>query len=327
MKNKINSIAEQLKNEIRDVKDLETIKQLRATYIGKSELLNELKESIKTVENKAEVGQNINMYTTSINEILNTKKEEIENTFDLGEKVNIPEEETTLSKSTGYDHPLNKISNIVHNFFEKHGFEYERGIEIETEKFNFDALNLPANHPARTMQDTFYLEGGKLLRTHSTNVTARALAETTESEFKSYSIGTVFRNDENDATHSFQFNQIDIFQIGKDISVANLKWTIDNILKSIFEDELDIRFRPSYFPFTEPSFEVDIKRSTDKDWIEVLGCGMIHPNVIKSAGKNPEEIQGYAAGLGLERLAMLKYEIKDIREFFNNEIDFLKEVK
>ena len=330
MKEEIKKVVETLKEEIVNINDLEGIKQIRAKYTSKSDLLSELKEKVRTAENKAEIGQLINLYNTSINGIINEKKEELENKFDLEERENpiLNQEADSITEKEGVVHPLTKITKIVTNFFDKLGYEYAHGLEIEDEEINFDRLNIPADHPARTMQDTFYLETpGKLLRTHSTNITARHLEETKNENLKAYSIGTVFRNDENDATHSFQFNQIDIFRIGKDISVADLKWVLDELLKQIFSQDLEVRYRPSYFPFTEPSFEVDIKRKEDKDWIEVLGCGMIHPNVIKKAGKNPEEIQGFAAGLGLERLAMLKYGIKDIRNFFENDVEFLKEVK
>ena len=222
---RINSIVEQLEKEITNVKDLEGIKQIRSQYLSKSDLLAELKASLPTAEDKAAVGALINEYTGRISQIIESKKEELENTFDIEERVNpiLTQEAVALNKKKGESHPLTKIAKIVSEFFDELNYEYAHGIEVETEAFNFDALNIPANHPARTMQDTFYLEGGKLLRTHCTNITARHLAETTEEEFKSYSIGTVFRNDDNDATHSFQFNQIDIFQIGKDVSIANLK--------------------------------------------------------------------------------------------------------
>ena len=329
MESRINEAIDALNKEIVSVNDLEGIKQIRAKYTTKSEILSELKEQVKTADNKAEIGRLINLYNTQVNGIINSKKEELENKFDLEERENpiLNQEGVTPSEGKGVLHPLTKITNIVMSFLDELGFEYAHGLEIEDEEINFDKLNIPKNHPARTMQDTFFLEGhGKLLRTHSTNITARHLAETKNKNLKAYSIGTVFRNDENDATHSFQFNQIDLFRIGKQISVADLKWIIDELLKRIFEDELEVRYRPSYFPFTEPSFEVDIKRKEDKDWIEVLGCGMIHSNVIKNAGKNPLHTQGYAAGLGLERLAMLKYGITDIRNFYENDVEFLKEV-
>jgi phenylalanyl-tRNA synthetase alpha chain len=226
MKERIEEAVSQLKEEIQSIQDLEGIKQIRAKYTSKSDLLSELKESIKTAENKAEVGQLINLYNTQVNGIINDKKEELENKFDLEERENpiLNSESQDLSSKPGVVHPLTKITKIVTNFFDKHGYEYAHGLEIEDEEINFDRLNIPADHPARTMQDTFYLETpGKLLRTHSTNITARHLEETNNLNLKAYSIGTVFRNDENDATHSFQFNQVDIFRIGKEVSVADLK--------------------------------------------------------------------------------------------------------
>jgi phenylalanyl-tRNA synthetase alpha chain len=226
MKEQIEKVVSQLKEEIANVNDLEGIKQIRAKYVSKSDLLSELKQQVRTAENKAEIGQLINLYNTSVNGIINEKKEELENKFDLEERENpiLNSESIELETKEGVTHPLSKIVSIVTNFMDKLGYEYAHGLEIEDEHINFDRLNIPADHPARTMQDTFYLEDeGKLLRTHSTNITARHLEETTDLNLKAYSIGTVFRNDENDATHSFQFNQIDLFRIGSDISVADLK--------------------------------------------------------------------------------------------------------
>jgi phenylalanyl-tRNA synthetase alpha chain len=226
MKEKIEQAAIQLKKEIENINDLEGMKQIRAKYFTNSELLQGLKQEVRTAENKSEIGKFINLYNTSINEIINNKKEELENKFDLEERENpiLNSKAEIIGDSEGVTHPLTKIVKIVTKFFDNLGYEYEHGLEIEDEEINFDRLNIPSDHPARTMQDTFYLEAeGKLLRTHSTNITARHLEKTTNENLKAYSIGTVFRNDENDATHSFQFNQVDIFRIGKDISVADLK--------------------------------------------------------------------------------------------------------
>lgn len=329
MNKEIEEIVNNLKNEIRNINDLEALKQIKAKYTTKSLFLIDLKSKIKEAEDKISIGKLINSYNDLINDILIEKRNFLESKFFIKERENpiLKNKKIKPNKlEKGFVHPLTKISKIVMNFFDDLNYEYAHGIEIESEEINFDALNIPKNHPARTMQDTFYLKGDKLLRTHSTNVTARHLAETNKSEFCSYSIGTVFRNDENDATHSFQFNQIDIFNVGKDITIANLKWTLDSLLKVLFEEDIQIRYRPSYFPFTEPSFEVDIKRSKDKKWIEILGCGMIHNGVLEKAGKDHKKMQGFAAGIGLERIAMLKYGINDIREFTNNDISFLEEI-
>ena len=340
MKDQILSIIEQLKAEIIEVNDLESLKQIKAKYTSKSDFFNNLKESIKTAENKQEVGAHIKLYTSGVNSILDKKKEDLENSFFLQERENplLTDTRINLEEKEGVIHPLTKLSFEIIDFFEELNYQYAHGIEVEEEFYNFDVLNIPTDHPARAPQDTFYLEQPRrLLRTHATTITARELQVVSSNVFRSYSIGPVFRNDDNDATHSFQFNQIDIFNIGEDISIGNLKWTIDNLLKHLFNKDTRTRYRPSYFPFTEPSFEVDVSCPhcngtacnvcSHTGWIEILGSGMINNQVIKNVGKNPENFQGFAAGIGLERIAMMKWPIKDIRDLYNNRIDFLKEFK
>lgn len=323
VKEKINELL----SEIDKIKDLEELKQLKAKYTTKSSFFNDLKEKIKSSENKAEIGEQIKSYSISITTIFEKKKNELENSFILIERENpINEKSVNIEKKKGTIHPLTNMTFKVQDFFDKQNYHYAHGIEVEIEKYNFDILNLPKNHPARAMQDTFYLEEkNKVLRTHATNITARELEKTNLLNFKSYSIGPVFRNDDNDATHSFQFNQIDIFNISDNISIANLKWTLSELMKEIFDSKTTTKFRPSYFPFTEPSFEVDIKWKDG--WMEVLGSGMINNKVIENAGKNPKKMQGFAAGIGLERLVMLKYGINDIRDFYLNDLDFLRTYK
>ncbi len=335
MENKIIEQINKLKEQIKNIEDLENLKQLKSKFVGKSEFLNDLKEKIKTSSNKSEIGKYIKLYSENTTKIFEEKKNELENNFFLKKRNNIFLEKTNflLENKEGKVHPLTKISFEVENYFDSMNYHYEHGFEVELEKYNFDILNLPSDHPAREMQDTFFLkEKGYLLRTHATNQTARALEKTKKQVFRSYSIGTVFRNDENDATHSFQFNQIDIFGIG-DYSIANLKMTIEELIKKLFFSSTKSNFRPSYFPFTEPSYEVDItcphcngngcNVCSRTGNIEILGSGMLSPKVIKNVGKNPDEVRGFAAGIGLERIAMIKWNIKDIRNFYTNDIDFL----
>lgn len=320
----LREIIKKFKNEVNNVKDLEELKQLKAKYISKSKFLNDLKKKIKITDNKQKVGLQIKEYLTKINQLLISKKEELENAFFLEKRENplFKKMSFDLKTKKGKMHPLTKISFIVEDFFDKLNYNYAHAIEVENEKINFDILNLPESHPARKMQDTFFLEKkGFLLRTHSTNVSARELINTNKNEYASYSIGPVFRNDDNDATHSFQFNQIDLFNMGTKISIANLKWTLIELIKNIFGKNIEIRFRPSYFPFTEPSFEVDIR--WEKKWMEILGSGMFNNQVIKNVGKDPHKVQAFAAGIGLERIVMIKYNIKDIRDFYINDIEFL----
>lgn len=339
MLDRINQIIDELKNDIKEIKDLEQLKQLKAKYLSKSDFYISLKDLIKTADNKQEVGEWIKEYTTSTNTILNDKKNELENSFFIDKRENPINESgrIDLEKKDGIIHPITNLTRQVMEFFDKLNFHYAHGVELEVEKYNFDILNLGKDHPAREMQDTFYLEGGKLLRTHATNMSARELVNSEHDRYRSYSIGSVFRNDDNDATHSFQFNQIDIFNNGNDMNVSNLKWTLNELMKFLFEKDLDTRYRPSYFPFTEPSYEVDVQCphcSGDKcricshtGWIEVLGSGMLSPAVFRNAGKNPDTMQGWAAGIGVERIAMMKWPIKDIRDLYNNDLNFLKTFK
>lgn len=339
MLNKINLIIDELKIEIKEVSDLEQLKQIKAKYLSKSDFYNELKSSIRTAENKQEVGKLIQVYSEGINEILNVKKEELENSFFLTKRENPINngKRIELEFKEGIIHPITTLTRQVMSFFDNLNYHYAHGIELEKEKYNFDILNLGPDHPAREMQDTFYLANGKLLRTHATNMSARELVKSEHDRYRSYSIGPVFRNDDNDATHSFQFNQIDIFNNGFDMNISNLKWTLNELMKFVFEKDLDTRYRPSYFPFTEPSYEVDVqcphcggdkcRICSHTGWIEVLGSGMLSPAVFKNAGKDPEKMQGWAAGIGVERIAMMKWPIKDIRDLYNNDLDFLKSFK
>ncbi len=336
MLEQIIAIANKLKTELNEIKDLESLKQLKAKYTSKSEFFIDLRNGIKNAEDKQLHGSYIKEYNERINGLLNEKKEELENSFFLQKRENPinDSERIELNKKDGTIHPITLIIRKVIDFFDKLNYHYAHGVELEEEKYNFDILNLGPNHPAREMQDTFYLENGKLLRTHATNMSARELESSKSNSFRSYSVGSVFRNDENDATHSFQFNQIDIFNIGNEMNISNLKWTLNELMKDLFESDLETRYRPSYFPFTEPSYEVDVQCphcNGDKcrvcswtGWIEVLGSGMLSPAVFKNAGKNPDDVQGWAAGIGVERIAMMKWPIKDIRDLYANDINFLK---
>ena len=340
IKKEIFFYKEKLIQDLKKVNNLEDLKQIKSIYLVKNPLLNNLKNSIKLSNNKAEIGLHIKSYLNIINNLLEVKKEELNNSFFMKEKENVYLSNKKININDfkfdlGVVHPLSILTIEVMNFFSELNYDYLQGTEIENEKYNFDILNIPKNHPARKMQDTFFLSDGNLLRTHATTNTARELEKTTKNNLKSFSIGYVFRNDTNDSTHSFQFSQIDIFNLGQEISISNLKWTLNKLMKKIFTKNINIRYRPSYFPFTEPSFEVDISNNdlkktnvlSGEGWIEILGSGMLHNNVIKNAGKNCEELSGFAAGIGLERLAMIKWNISDIRDFYINDLKFLREYK
>ena len=219
-------------------------------------------------------------------------------------------------------HPVTRTLRRMQRIFTHAGFEVHTGPEVEDEFHNFTALNIPENHPARAMHDTFYLESGLLLRTHTSPVQIRAMKEHGV-PIRLIAPGRAFRCD-SDLTHTPMFNQIEVLAVDRGISFANLKSFLYEFLSNFFEREVELRFRPSYFPFTEPSAEVDVLSETGK-WLEILGCGMVHPNVLKGVGIDPEEYTGYALGFGVERLAMLRYGIDDLRLFFENDLRFLEQ--
>lgn len=223
----------------------------------------------------------------------------------------------------GTEHPLSKLSNEAYKVFMDLGFEVANGPELESEWYNFDALNVPKNHPARDMQDTFYIKNKeeKVLRTHNTNTTGRAIESAgKEGRLPSafISIGKVFRNEATDATHEMQFYQIDGAMVGENISMSDLKGVLTYFYKKILGDDVKIEFRPSFFPFTEPSIEVHAKFRGR--WLEMMGGGMLHPNVIKNLGLDPKKVQGFAFGGGLDRIAMIKWNIPDVRLFYQGDL-------
>ncbi len=230
-----------------------------------------------------------------------------------------------LVKDTGAGHPINQTKDSIINLLQLYGFEVIDGPEIETEEFNFDMLNIKKSHPARQMHDTFYVNSkSHLLRTHTSPVQIRGMLDR-EPPLAFISGGKVYRKDD-DATHLPMFHQIEGIYVDKNVSFANLKNLIFELIRSLFGNEVEIRFRPSYFPFTEPSAEVDI-RSKDGIWLEVLGCGVVNPIVLKNCKINTEKYSGFAFGLGVERIAMLKYGITDIRDFYKSNLDFLCQFK
>ena len=230
-----------------------------------------------------------------------------------------------LNKETGANHPINLMKDSLMNLLISLGFEIVDGPEIETEEFNFDMLNIKKSHPARQMHDTFYVNNKtSVLRTHTSPVQIRGMLEK-KPPFAFISGGKVYRKDD-DATHLPMFHQVEGIYVDEDVTFANLKDLIHQILLDIFGENIEIRFRPSYFPFTEPSAEVDIL-SEGGDWLEILGCGIVNPRVLENCNINSKKYSGLALGLGIERIAMLKYKVNDIREFYKSNLDFLNQFK
>ncbi|MGT2742494.1 phenylalanine--tRNA ligase subunit alpha [Streptococcus plurextorum] len=319
------------------------LQELRVAVLGKKGSLTELLKGLKELSNdlKPIVGK-------QVNEVRDVLTEAFERTAQFVEdaKIQAQLEQESLDvtlpgrkMSLGNRHVLTQTSEEIEDIFLGMGFQIVDGYEVEKDYYNFERMNLPKDHPARDMQDTFYITEEILLRTHTSPVQARTLDEHDFSKgpLKMISPGRVFRRDTDDATHSHQFHQIEGLVVGKNISMGDLKGTLEMIIKKMFGEERKIRLRPSYFPFTEPSVEVDVscfKCGGDgcnvckkTGWIEILGAGMVHPQVLEMSGVNSEEFSGFAFGLGQERIAMLRYGINDIRGFYQGDVRFSEQFK
>lgn len=315
------------KSLIKNIKNFEEYKLIKSQIFSDKGLIFDLQQKIKNADSKekAELGKQLSTLKYDINNLLDAKIQEI--------KLNEIKDKISNDKNNIYEysnqfanfHPIFLISNRIREWFVQNNYLEEKSLELENDYYNFEQLNIPKNHPARDMQDTLYLNDNILLRTHNTGITARMLERYQNCEFSYFTIGKVYRNDEDDQTHSHQFTQVDFASVGKH-NIQSLIWTIKSLLSYVFEEEIEIRMRPSFFPFTEPSMEIDILYKNK--WIEVLGAGMINEEVLRLAGyKEPSKYRGIAGGIGIERLAMIKYGIKDIREFFNNDLRMIKQFR
>ena len=305
--------------------------QVRVDYLGKKGEITQLLKTLGKLDasERPAAGAKINEAKEDVLVKLLAKKETLENA-ELSEKLLSEAVDVTLpgrGTELGGLHPVTKTMRRIEQFFSKAGYSIEVGPEIEDDYHNFEALNIPGHHPARAMHDTFYFDANTLLRTHTSPVQVRTM-EAGKPPFRMICPGRVYRCD-SDQTHTPMFHQVEGLLVEKDVSFADLKTTIETFLQVFFERDLAVRFRPSYFPFTEPSAEVDIEWGRDADgnikWLEVMGCGMVHPKVFESSGIDPEEYTGFAFGLGVERLAMLRYGVNDLRMFFENDLRFLKQ--
>ena len=316
--------------EIEKTLDLKSLEQLRIAYLGKKgELTLQLKE-INTLpaQQRPVIGQLANEVKQDIIKAIKAREQSLKakaiEQQTLEESIDVGLAGRRVGAAN--PHPVTRTLRRIETLFSNLGFDIAEGPEIEDDFHNFEALNIPASHPARAMHDTFYLSNGNLLRTHTSPVQIRVMQKR-KPPIRIIAPGRVYRRDF-DITHSPMFHQVEGLVVGSDICFADLKAMVANFLRTFFEDEnLAIRFRPSYFPFTEPSAEVDIKWQEGKkrDWLEVMGCGMVHPAVFKAVGYDTALYKGYAFGLGVERLAMLRYCIADLRLLFENDIRFLKQ--
>lgn len=306
------------------INNIEDLKNIKNEFNNSNELIslvNLLKD--KNVQNKAEIGKKIQALKEEANLFFEKAKTKL-NQLEANKIMENEFEDFSFPHNFyGSIHPIEIIANRFRKWLSLNGYFEVKASEIENDEYNFERLNIPQNHPARDMQDSLYLDDKLLLRTHNTGISARILEKNKNKAFSQFAIGKVYRNDEEDQTHSHQFTQLDLVSIGLH-SFATLIYTLKEMLSYVFEQEIKIRLRPSYFPFTEPSVEVDIFYKNR--WIEVLGAGMIHNNVLNKAGYT-NKMNGIAAGIGIERIAMIKYEIDDIREFYSNDKRFLNQFK
>ena len=324
--------------------DIKTLEEIRVAVLGKKGSLTEQMKGLGalSLEEKKQMGQALNLVKVEVEKAFENKKENLANK-ELNERLAKETIDVTLSvrdENIGRIHPVSKIYEEVVAIFGEMGFEIADGPDIEDQFHNFNALNTPANHPARQMQDTFYIsnpdsdnfDDSYVVRTQTSAVQIRTM-EKKQPPIRIIAPGRTYRSDY-DATHTPMFHQVEGLVIDKKTTFANLKGCLYDFVKTFFEvDELPVRYRPSYFPFTEPSAEMDIgckksktelKIGAGDDWLEILGCGMVHPNVLRACGIDPDEYQGFAFGLGLDRLAMLKYGIPDLRTFFESDVRWLK---
>ncbi len=336
MQEKINEIKSNLVSDLEVVNKPQDIVDLKAKYIGKSGCITELTKNMRdlSVEEKKTVGMLVNEVKNYANDLISKKEEDI-NTKILNEKLANESIDVTLpatSIKAGSPNILEKVVEDFEEVFMSMGYDVYDGPEIEEDKFNFELLNIPKGHPARDAQDTFYIKDDEiLLRSQTSPVQARVMLEKGGNEpVRMICPGKTYRRDDDDATHSHQFTQIEGLLVDHNISLSDLKGTCDQIAKKLFGEDTNTRFKPSYYQFTEPSVELDISCFNCKGkgcnickntgWITVAGAGMVHPNVLKMCGYDPQEWNGFAFGFGAERCAMLKYGINDLRVFYNTDL-------
>lgn len=337
---KIRNLRESFEAAKSKVSDSNLLNELRILFLGKKSEIQDLSVQMRDLnpEEKKEFGKLLNELRTYIESSIDELRISLERN-ELNEKLNKEQIDVTLpctKISIGGIHPITKIIGEIEDLFVSMGYDVVEGPEVEQDLYNFELLNLPKGHPARDTQDSFYITEEMLLRTQTSPVQARTmLANKDKTPIRIICPGKTYRKDDDDATHSHQFTQIEGLVIDENISMSDLKGTLEIFAKKIFGSDRSIRFRPSYFPFTEPSIEVDVSCANcggkgcnmckTTGWIEILGAGMVHPNVLKMCGYDPEKYTGFAFGMGPERIAILKYGINDIRGFYTNDIRFLKQ--
>ena len=322
----LDAIISEAEEQINSAQDVNILDGVRVDFMGKKGRMTELLKGLGKLSNEERpaAGQKINQAKQKIQQLIHARGVLLQ-TQELNQKLSGETIDVTLpgrGQNRGGLHPVTRTINRIESFFNELGFSVKTGPEVEDGFHNFDALNIPANHPARADHDTFYFNPDVMLRTQTSGVQSRTM-EVEEPPLRIISPGRVYRNDY-DQTHTPMFHQVEGLMVDKNVSFAELKGILHDFLNNFFEQDLQVRFRPSYFPFTEPSAEVDVMGKNGK-WLEVLGCGMVHPNVLKAVNIDPEIYTGFAFGMGVERLTMLRYEVNDLRAFFENDLRFLKQ--
>jgi phenylalanyl-tRNA synthetase alpha chain len=331
----LEALTQQALAAVAAAEDVAALDQVRVQYLGKKGEISALMKNLGNVapEDRPKIGAVINEARDQVQTALNTRKADLE-TAALNAKLASETIDVTLpgrGMQEGSLHPVTRTLERIEAFFANAGYQVKEGPEVEDDFHNFEALNIPSHHPARAMHDTFYFDASTLLRTHTSPVQVRTM-EVQQPPIRIICPGRVYRCDY-DQTHSPMFHQVEGLLVDKGISFADLKGTIQEFLSVFFERELTVRLRPSYFPFTEPSAEIDIEwvietpEGTKRRWLEVGGCGMVHPEVFKHVNIDPDEYTGFAFGMGVERLAMLRYGVNDLRLFFENDLRFLQQFK
>lgn len=335
----LDALVSQALEAVKQAADVNALEQLRVQYLGKKGELTQVMKTLGNIpaEERPRVGAMVNEAKERVQGELNARKSDMEAAA-LNARLAAERVDVTLpgrGQTSGGLHPVTRTMERIEEFFSRVGYAVAEGPEVEDDYHNFEALNIPGHHPARAMHDTFYFNANTLLRTHTSPVQVRTM-ESQKPPIRIVCPGRVYRCD-SDLTHSPMFHQVEGLLVDREVSFADLKGTIAEFLQVFFEKDLQLRFRPSFFPFTEPSAEVDIqcvmcngcgcRVCKQTGWLEVMGCGMVHPNVFRSSGIDPEQYQGFAFGMGVERLAMLRYGVNDLRLFFDNDLRFLAQFR
>jgi phenylalanyl-tRNA synthetase alpha chain len=333
----LDELAADARARVAACRSLTELETLKVEFFGKKGAITAQLKSLGTLpaDERREAGARINAVRDALGALIEARKTELER-VELERKLAAGRIDVTQpgrGQPPGGLHPITRTRRRIETLFRNAGFSVEEGPEVEDDWHNFEALNIPANHPARAMHDTFYFPDGRLLRTHTSPVQVRAMLRD-KPPLRIISPGRVYRID-SDMTHTPMFHQVEGLAVDENVSLANLKSMLHDFVQQFFERDLGIRFRPSYFPFTEPSAEVDIecvfchgggcRVCKQTGWLEIAGCGIVHPNVLRNVGIDPERYTGYAFGMGIERLAMLRYNVNDIRLYFENDLRFLRQ--